>query len=139
MKYETLAVGLRRVELGIGFGWQTEDLPALSAEPESERVVDGVAGLVAQDTHAPFVLSALDFEHLGFFQLRQARVGEVEGDGNRRRAVGGEPFIREIEVERELKTALLELAAELRDAVRKRTLDRQRKLRQAKVQECLVI
>jgi hypothetical protein len=85
------------------------------------------------------VLPTLHFEHLGFFQLREARMGEIEGDGNRRRTVGGEPLVREIEVEREQKTALLELATELRHAVRERTLDGERKLRQAKVEERLVI
>ena len=71
---EALAVGLGRVELRVRLTVRAEDLAPLPLQPQLEGVVDGVAGLVADDAHAPLVLPALDLEHLRFLELLEPRM-----------------------------------------------------------------
>src|SRR5690606_42045549 len=53
---------------------------ALPISSEQIGVVDGVSDFVPEDLHAPFFGAAFGLEHLRLFELRQARVGQVEGD-----------------------------------------------------------
>src|SRR5262245_47998793 len=101
-------------------------------------MIDGVHGLMAQYAHAPFVLAALDFEHLRFLEPLEPRMREIERDGDRRTAVRGEPFVGEIEVQRESKTASVELGPQLIDARRQGAAKRQAEIRQTNVEELLV-
>ena len=78
MHHEAPAVGPRRVVLGVRFGRAAEQLLAPPAPMQAIRIVDGVAGLVAQDPEAPLRRAALDLEHLAFFELGQPRMGEIE-------------------------------------------------------------
>ena len=138
MEHEALAVGLGRVELRIRLAGRSERVLPLPAPPQSERVVDGVTGLVPEDAHAPFVLAALDLEHLGLLQRFEPRVRQIEGDGDRRCAVRREPLIRQIEVQREAQVARRDLRAKLRDPIGQRPFDGQRKVRHADVQQRFV-
>ena len=138
MEHEALAVGLGRVELRIRLARRSERVLPLPAPPQSECVVDGVTGLVPEDAHAPFVFAALDLEHLGLLQRFEPRVRQIEGDGDRRRAVRREPLIRQVEVQREAQVARRDLRAKLRDAIGERPFDGQRKVRHADVQQRFV-
>jgi hypothetical protein len=87
-----LWVGLRRV---------AEQLLASPPAAQAVGVLDGVAGLVAQDAHAPLGRAALDLAHLAALELRQPRVGEIERNGDARHAVGRVPFVGQPEVRAE--------------------------------------
>jgi hypothetical protein len=76
-----------------------------------------VAGFVAEDAHAGGEAAAFDFEHLPAFELPEARVGEIEGDGDARAAVGAEPFVRQPAVGAEGDAAEFELVVEAGDAL----------------------
>ena len=110
----------------------------LAPAPEPERVVDGVAGLVPQDAHAPLVVAALDLEHLRLLERFEPRVGEIEGNGDRRRPVGSEPLVRQVEVQREAQLACLDLRAQLCDTLGEGPFNRQREVRHADVQQRFV-
>ena len=98
VEHEALAVRLRRVVLRVRLRRLAEELLAPAAPPQAIRVLDGVAGLVAQDAHAPGRRAAFDLAHLAALELRQARVREVEGDGDAGHAVGRVPLVRQPEV-----------------------------------------
>ena len=121
MQDEALAVRLRRVELGVLLARAAEDLAPLPPAPERERVVDGVAGLVPEDTHAPLGIASLDLEHLREFELREARVCQVERDGDAGDAVRREPLVRQpvVRAERQARAPPVPRAA-ARCAVRVR-------------------
>ena len=55
--------------------------------------IDGVARLVPQDSHAPFLGSTLHIEHLPAFQPCQTRVGQVKRHRHARHSVGREPLV----------------------------------------------
>ena len=63
VQHEALAVGLGAV-LGDTRPTTAEQLEPLAAALQLVGVVDGVAGLVAQDLDAPVVGAAFDLEHL---------------------------------------------------------------------------
>ena len=138
MEHEALAVGLGRVELRIRLARRAEGVLPLAAPPQPERVVDGVAGLVPEDAHAPFVFAALDLEHLGLLERFEPRVRQIEGDGDRRRAVRSEPLVRQVEVQGEAQVARRDLRAKLRDSIGEGPFDRQREVRHADVQQRFV-
>ncbi len=116
MEDEALAVRLGRVVLGIRRRRRAEQLEPLAPPLELIGVVDGVAGLVAENLHAPLVLAAFDFEHLRFLELLEARMREVEGDGDAADAVRREPLVREPVVRLERDLPAVELAVEIGDA-----------------------
>ena len=138
MQHEALAVRLRRVELGVRRRRVAEELAPLPLQAQAERVVERVSGLVPQDAHAPFVLAAFDFEHLRLLELLEARVRQVERDGDRGGPVRREPFVRQIEVNRQAQPAVGQLVPELRDAVGQRPLDAQRQVGQPEIEQLLV-
>ena len=105
MQHEALAVWLRRVELRIGLARRSKRVLPLTAAAQTKRVVDGMSGFVPEDAHAPLVFAAFDLEHLGFLQLLEARVGQIERDGDRRPTIRCEPFIRQIETQRKAQVA----------------------------------
>ena len=135
---EALAIGLRRVELRVRLGGRAEHRAALPAQAQAEGVVDGVAGLVAQDAHGPLVLAALDLEHLRLFQPLEPRVRQVEGHGDRRAAVGCEPLVRQVEVQRKAQPHAGDLVAKLGHARGQRAFDGEREIGHLDVQERVV-
>ena len=62
-------------------------------------------------------IAAFDFEHLRELELRQARMREVEGDGDAGHAVGREPLVGQPVVRPEREAARVELGVDLRDAL----------------------
>ena len=136
---EALAVRARRVKLGIRLRRAAENLAALAAQPQLVGVVDDVTGFVAQDAHAPLVFAALDRQHLGFLEAFEPRMREVERHRHRRLAVGREPFVRQVKVERKGESAPLEFRLELRDArLDDRAVELDRQVRQAKAKQLFV-
>lgn len=57
-----------------------------------------MAGLMAQDARQPARIAALHLVHQPALEARQARVGQIEGDGHPGHAVGAEPLLGEPEV-----------------------------------------
>ena len=95
--------------------------------------------LVPQNPHAPLVLAAFHLEHLRLLELLEARMRQVERDGDRRRAVGGVPLVAEVDVKGKPQPAVGKLGAKLCNPLRQRPLDRQRKVRHTDVQQRFVI
>ena len=92
---EALAVRLRRVVLGIRRRRAAEQPAPRRPPAQVVRVVDRVAGFVAQDLQARRSIAAFDFEHLRQLELLQPRMREVEGDRDARDAVRREPLVRQ--------------------------------------------
>ena len=84
------------------------------------------------------MFAAFDLEHLGFLELLEPRVRQIERDGDRRRAVRCEPLIGQIEMQRKAQVARVELGAKLGDPIGERPFDGQRKVRHADVQQLFV-
>ena len=89
------------VELRIRLVGAAEERPPVLPQTQPVGVVDDMPGLVAQNAHAPVVLAALDFQHLRLLEPLEPRVRHVERHRHGRGAVGGEPFVRDIEMNRE--------------------------------------
>jgi hypothetical protein len=138
VQHVALAVRLRRVELRIRLRRQAEHRAPLAAQPQAVRVVDRVSGLVAQNPHAPLVLAALDLEHLRFLEALEPVMRQVEGDRDGGGAVGGEPLVRQVEMQRKPHAARVELASQLRNPIRHRPFDREREVRHADLEERFV-
>ena len=138
VKHVALAVRLRGVELRIGLGRRSKDVTPLAAAPQTVGVVDGMAGFVAQDAHAPLVLAALHLEHLRLLELLEPRMRQVERDRNRRRAVRREPLVGQIEVNGAAQALGGHLALKLGDAVGEPILDGDGEVAHAHVEQRLV-
>ena len=95
---EALAVGFWRVVIGVGIGGFAKQFLPASPSTQEVCVLNGVPGLVAEDTHAPLGSPALDFEELIQLKPCQAGMGHVKGNGASWNAVGREPVIRKPEV-----------------------------------------
>ena len=111
--HEAAAVGTGQVELRIGLGAAAEQGPAAAARAQVIRVFDGVTRLVAQDAQAPLRRPALDLQRLFLLEPGQARVGQVERDGEAGHAVRAEPFPGQPGVGAELQAAAGQLGPEL--------------------------
>ena len=136
---EALAVRLRRVVLGIRRRRRAEEAPPRRPAPELVRVVDGVAGLVAQDAQARLRVAAFDLEHLRQLELRQPRVREIERNGDAGHAVRREPLVGQPVVRPERQAARVELGVDLRDALLELgALDREAEIAQAHLEQLLV-
>jgi hypothetical protein len=48
---------------------------------------------MSEDPHRPLVVASLDLEHLRFLELVEARVREIERNGNGHATVRGEPLV----------------------------------------------
>ena len=99
MHHEAPAVGPGPVEVGVGPALP-EDLLEAPALVQAVRGVDRVTCLVPQDPLALASVPALDLEHLPALEEHQARVRQVEGDGDPGHAVGREPLGGEPDVRR---------------------------------------
>jgi hypothetical protein len=95
--------------------------------------------LVPQDAHAPLVLAAFDLEHLGLLEPGQPRMRHIKGDGDGGGAVGREPFVRQVEVQRERQPPRGELLPQLLEPIGQRVLDGDRQIRHPDVQERFII
>jgi hypothetical protein len=113
MDHEAAAVGPGQVELRVRVRAAAEEGLAPPPLAQVERVLNGVARLVAQDLEEPIGRAAFDLEGLLLFQARQARVREIEGDRDAGDAVGAEPFPGQPEVRPELQAAAGQLSAQL--------------------------
>ena len=136
---EALAVGLRRVVVGILHVRRAEELLAPPPLTQLVGVVDGVSRLVPQDLQAPRVGAPLDLEHLRAFELLEPRMREVERDRHTRHAVGREPFRGQPEVRLKGEAARVELALQLCDSwLERAALDRHAELGDAQIEQLLV-
>ena len=140
MQHEALAVRLRVVILRIRLVRRAEDLLAPAALPQLVGVVDGVAGFVAQDAHAPLRRAPFDLQHVGALEPLQAGMRKVEGDRHAGDAVGREPLVREPEMRPEaLEPARVELLLQLGEALGQHAVvDGDAKLAHPQIEELLV-
>ena len=138
MEDEALAVRPRRVELRIRHTGRAEHLAPLASQAQAERVVDRVPRLVPEDAHAPFVFAAFHLEHLRVLELFEARMRQIEGNGDGRGAVRREPLVRQIEVQRKGEPAGLELLAQQGDPAGQRAFDPHRQVGQPEVEQRFV-
>src|ERR1700741_601446 len=107
---------------------------------ELERVAYGVAAFVTEKAHRIFVAAAaLDLHHHLLLELLQARVGEIERDGDRRHAGGGKPFVAEIAPRPEADVTCVELPEELSDAsLEPGAFDRETEVAESPLEELVV-
>src|SRR5918993_3369208 len=78
MLYVTPAAGSRPVAAGIPARRRPEGGTPAGPPPQPEGVVDGVAGLMAQDAHEFFRVTALDLAASPLLQRPQARMQQIE-------------------------------------------------------------
>src|SRR5215470_1824530 len=76
------------------FRGQAEQLLPAPAAVQLVAVLNGVAGLMAQNGHALGPGAAFDLEHHFLLELHQARMSEIERDRNARHAIRTEPLAR---------------------------------------------
>src|SRR6185436_2414727 len=99
-------------------------------------VVDRMAHLMPENAHAPFWRASLDFEHLGEFQSRQARMREIKRNRDPGDAIGREPLVREPVMGAEAHPARLELTCNGGDpSLELGPSDRETEVANAKVEE----
>ena len=110
--------GDERVVVAIRFAHGAEQLAELRRAIELIRVIECVAGLVAQVHHD--LALALDVVQR-VFERRHARVAEVEGDADDRLAGGGAPLIGQIAARPEvMQPRVLQLGVQTADELRDR-------------------
>ncbi len=139
MTHKALAVWLGRIVVGIRFGAFSEELAAMPPPPQPEGVLDGMARLVPHDAHAPVRIAAFDFQHLVQFELGEAGMSEIEGDGDAGYVIRTEPFIGQPKMGMKAKAARIEFLVQLGDAILKsaaRNLDVE--VAQPKIQQLLI-
>jgi len=86
-----------------------EDFAPVRAPSQSIGIVDRVAGLVAQDAHAPFVAAVFALAHDLALQPGEPWMREVERNREARDAVRAEPLRRQPDVRPEADAAALQL------------------------------
>jgi hypothetical protein len=102
--------------------------------------VEGVARFVAKDAPAFGLASALHLEHLATFELHQARMRQIEGNGKTKHALGIEEFRGKVDVRQRRNVAGLQLAVEPSNpALYQGTLDPNRKVAQTSGEESLIV
>src|SRR5713226_5742379 len=72
---------LRLVPLGIGNSIRSKSVGPASARVKAEGVIDGMSGLMTQDTHAFAFTRALHFQHLRSLELHQPGMSQVKRNG----------------------------------------------------------
>ncbi len=93
--HEAPAAGPRPVGVRIRERGRPEHLAPAAAAAHSIGRVDGMPGLVAQDTHQPVAIAALHLAHEAPFEPREPPMRQVERDRDTGDAVRGEPLLRE--------------------------------------------
>ena len=88
-------------DVAVGAGEAPEHLLPARAAPQAVGVVDGMAGLVAQQGHD--ALAVLDLPGLLLLDARQALIGQVERDADDRRPVGAAPAVGQVDIGLETK------------------------------------
>ncbi len=79
-------------------------------------MIDGVAAFVAQQHLAPFGGAAFHFQHQAELERLEARVRQIERDGDRARALRGEPLVAQVAIGPECDTAQREVVVKLAEA-----------------------
>src|SRR6185295_20078846 len=98
VKHEALAVGLRSIVLGVRNRGFAERLPPLAAATKTVRIVDGVAGLMPQNPHAPLWIAPFHLEHLSQLQPSEPWMREIERDRHPGDPIGCKPLVRQPEM-----------------------------------------
>src|SRR5690606_24099335 len=85
-----------------------ERLPPVLTPTQSVRIVERMPDFVAQDTRHPVRVAAFDLAHHAPLQPHQARMSEIERNGDARYAVGREPLDRQPHVRPQNEAAALQ-------------------------------
>src|SRR5512135_2822782 len=111
----------------------------MSPSPQSEGVLDGMAGLMSQDAHAPFWIAPFHFQHLGQFELGEPGVGQIKRNRDAWHIIRTEPFIRQPKMGMKVKTAAIQFMVKLRDAIFKiAACNLEIEVAQPKIQQLLI-
>src|SRR2546422_1064292 len=117
----------------------TKQLAPAPLEVHPKRCIERVARFMTQDTHTFRIRAPFDLEHLFAFKLHQARMCEVERNGDAGNAIGREPFFRQPDVRLEANAAGVELVVETFDMrLEERSSDLDRQIADALVEQLLV-
>ena len=139
IEHVTAAVWLRLVTLRISSGKRAEGAQPTALKVQAERVVQSVAGFVAQDAHALDVGAAFDFQHLLALEFHQSRMREIKRNCKTGHAVGREPLSRQPDVRLEANAAIVQLAVETLDVrFEKGSLNTYRQIANANVEQTLI-
>src|SRR6185437_10407604 len=95
MLHKTAAAGPRPVGVGIGQRSRTECLAPGFEASQTVRRINGVPGLVTQNTHQPVAIAAFHFAHEATLETYQSGVSQIERDGDARDAIRREPLLRQ--------------------------------------------
>ena len=98
MLHVLLARGVGAIRLRVLGGGAAEESLILAASVELEGMLHRVSALVPHDLHAFGVRSAFGFEQLLALELHEARMAQVERDGEPRDLRRREPFVGDPEV-----------------------------------------
>jgi hypothetical protein len=103
---------------------------------ETKRIVNGVSGLVPQDSHTFAFAAAFHLDHLCALQLDQPRVGQIERNGEPPDAIGRKPFFRKPDMRPEVQGSSVDFAIELLNPLfQARAFDSQRKIAEPHIQQ----
>jgi hypothetical protein len=117
MEHVALAIGFGGIVIGIRLGGVAEKLLPMPPPPQPEGIFNRMAGLMAQDAHAPVGIAPFDFEHLIQFKLGEPRMSEIEGNRDTGDVVRTKPFIGQPEVGTKAKATALQFLVQLRNAI----------------------
>lgn len=116
-----------------------EELLTTRASTNCKGILNSVPGFMPKNAHAPFYVTAFDFEHLIQFKLGQTRMREIKRNGNAGHAIGSEPLIRQPEMRSESQPAFIQLSIQLRDTLFKRaSFEVQMQVAETKIEELFV-
>src|SRR5262245_8661666 len=110
------ALHSRRIGLRVGRRRIAEQLSIALAAVQDIGIVDGVAGFMPKYPTAFGFTSPFNLEHLGAFQPHEARMHEIEGDGEPEHTVWAEELFRQPGVRKRHEVVRSQLAVEALDA-----------------------
>src|SRR5262245_5159124 len=90
--------GIGPVEFRILLRGLAEELLPAATTLQLIGMLHRMATLMPQDLDAFFPGAAFDLQHLAAFEPEQARMSQIEGNGNTRNAIWREPIVGEPEV-----------------------------------------
>ncbi len=105
MLHEAAASRPRTVGVRIRQRRGTEDVAPVPPAPQAIRRIDGMPGLVPQDSHQPVAVAAFDLTHEAPFDAHQTPVRQVEWNRDSGDAVGGKPLLSQPTMRPETDTA----------------------------------
>src|SRR5688572_8178251 len=140
-KIDDVVPALQSRGIGVRVGRRriSEQLPIALTTVQAVKVVDSVACFMAKYPSALGLASAFDFEHLAAFQVHEAGMRKVEGNGKSKHAVWAEELFRQPDVRQDCDAARFQLPLEALDAPRHQTaFQLHRQVAETRRQQCSI-